>query len=71
MQLSLLAPGLVGLAVAFAAVFYAHWIASSRPKKAAAPAAAEDDQLPFEFSPPTVLTSAEGTVHARRPESVH
>jgi hypothetical protein len=75
MQLSLLAPGLVGLTIAIASVVYAHWIATSRPKRSATPAAetAEDTQYPFEFSPPTAPMSAEGTIRVtvRRPERVH
>ena len=73
MQLSLLAPGLVGLVVAAASVLYAHRIASGPRKKPAAATPSEDKQLPFEFSPPTVLTPAEGTIQAtiRRPERVH
>lgn len=76
MDLSLLAPGLVGLVVAASAVLYAYWIARCRNAKSATPAAAtaaEDDQIPFEFTPPTVLTVAEGSVRTRlqKPESVH
>lgn len=63
MQLSLLAPGLIGLAVALAGVAYAHWLARSR--KSDAPTE-DNNQIAFVFNAPIVPTDQEGVVRAGR-----
>jgi hypothetical protein len=72
-ELSLIAPAIVGLAVAIGSLAYARHVAKHRhtaPTPVAA-SLAEEPPLPFEFSPPTVLAEKEGTVPARSTASVH
>jgi hypothetical protein len=68
-QLSLLAPGLVGIVVAVASVIYAHRITSAPSRHKIT--SITDDKRPFEFSPPAVETDAEGSIHARSPEAAY
>jgi hypothetical protein len=59
MQLSTLAPGLIGLVIAAASIAYAHWIAGRRKRSTASgDDITEDKQLPFEFTSPTLPVSA-------------
>lgn len=70
-QLSLVAPAMVGLAVAILSLAYAHRIARHRPKANVRHASAEEPPLPFEFTPPTISAESEGTITARTPERIH
>jgi hypothetical protein len=63
-ELSLWAPGIVGLVVAGTSLFYAHWISGHRRKPTGAQSVPQEPRLPFEFSSPTVLGAAEGSVQA-------
>ena len=70
-QLSLWAPTVAGIAIIIGTLLSARLIVSKPPLSAKTEAKGQDSQLPFEFSPPTVLADSEGTVPARKAESVH
>ncbi len=69
-ELSLWAPGIVGLVVAGSSLFYAHWIAGARPKSSKSLPTRKETSGPFDFSPPTVLTGREGSVRVHAPAAV-
>lgn len=69
MELGLLAPGLLGLAFAAWVVVSARSIA--RRSVTAAPSVAEEEPPnPFEFSPPVVPKTAEGTIPSHPIEEI-
>jgi hypothetical protein len=70
MQLTLLAPGLIGLALAVGTLAYAHSIVSRRRSAPAVSAAKKEPPSPFELSPPILQAETEGAIHSHPVEQI-
>ena len=70
MQLVLLSPALIGLAVAAHALIHTRRVLSRRLSSVPADVGEEDPPNPFEFSPPTVQADTEGTIQSHPIEQI-